>query len=127
MQTSKNSDGGEVSEEQVSTPIIEKPRDIGLFRDLPSCHLRDVKYMYLTEVWKPTRNYHFPLKTEFGKRRSFKYEWLAQFPWLSYSPSLDGAFVYLVFCLAVKPRGVVKNWQGSCTSPWTHGLQLVGS
>ena len=48
--------------------------------------------MYLTEVWKPTRNYHFPLKTEFGKRRSFKYEWLAQFLWLSYSPSLDGAF-----------------------------------
>lgn len=43
-------------------------------------------------MWKPTRNYHFPLKTEFGKRRSFKYEWLAQFPWLSYSPSLDGAF-----------------------------------
>lgn len=51
-------------------------------------HSRDVIYDYLINVWKPLRNYKFPKKPEYGKMRSFNDDWLAQYSWLAYSPSL---------------------------------------
>ena len=42
----------------------------------------------IKNVFKPRKSFLFP-KTN---KRSFCFEWLEQFPWLQYLPSLDGAF-----------------------------------
>ena len=42
----------------------------------------------IKNVFKPDKSYEFP-KTN---GRSFIYKWFDSFPWLSYSPSADGAF-----------------------------------
>ena len=42
-------------------------------------------------VFVPNSSFHFPKVDE----RQFKREWLKKFPWLCYSPSMDGGF-----CLA---------------------------
>ena len=43
----------------------------------------------IRSLFKPEKTYVFP-KTSDG--RHFNYDWFSKFPWLSYSPSQDGAF-----------------------------------
>ena len=50
------------------------------------------KYRYLKYPWTPAASYKFPLKEMGNRKRSFQSSWLAKYPWLTYSPSLDGAF-----------------------------------
>ena len=50
----------------------------------------------IKNIFKPGKSFLFP-KTS---KRSFRFEWLEQFPWLQYSQSLDGAFCLpcVLFC-----------------------------
>ena len=89
--------GNELSSDVVEIQSRIQSMDIGLFSSRFSCGrdeplTREEKYKYLTGVLKPSRHFKFPTKIEFGKKRSFNYHWLETFPWLSYSPTLDGAF-----------------------------------
>ena len=46
------------------------------------------KYNVLCNVWVPSVNYPFPLVNG----RKFRLDWMNLFPWLTYSPKVDGAF-----------------------------------
>ena len=56
-------------------------------------------------------NYKFPSKIEYGKGRSFQHAWLQEFPWLSYSESLNGGFCNVglreVFCVCSGQQGFI--------------------
>ena len=56
----------------------------------------------LKNVFIPDKSYSFP-KTN---KRSFLFKWLEDFPWLCYSPSLDGAFC--LPCVLLGDRFPVK-------------------
>ena len=44
------------------------------------------------EHFKPDQKYRYPIRMEYGKKRSFNHSWLDAYSWLAYSPSQDGAF-----------------------------------
>ena len=50
------------------------------------------KWWLLMHSFRPASNYKFQSKFEYGKARSFQHAWLQEFPWLSYSESLNGGF-----------------------------------
>ena len=91
----------------VVTPVTPlQLRDIGTYKGKE--HDKEEIYKMLTDVWKPDKLYKFPRKEEYGKKRSFKYEWLQIYPWLSYSAVMDGAFCLpcVLFASAVKKGGL---------------------
>ncbi len=48
----------------------------------------------LTSHWTPPPGYRFPTEKMYGKNRSFSSDWLKVYPWLVYSPSINGAFCF---------------------------------
>ena len=50
------------------------------------------KYHLLTSHFTPTSDYTFPPEKRGDCYRSFKISWMSNYPWLVYSPKLDGAF-----------------------------------
>ena len=50
------------------------------------------KMKALTHHFKPPKDYHFPVRLEYGKQRSFRFAWLEEYKWLVYSPAHNGAF-----------------------------------
>ena len=86
----------------------EKPKDIASFVSGEAGHSREVIYDYLINVWKPGKSYRFPKKEEYGKKRSFNYNWLEQYSWLVYSSSLDGAFCLpcVLFARDIGKKGI---------------------
>ena len=115
---------------EVAFSIDNRPMDIGLFsvhgRDKPVT--REEKYNYLTGVWKPSRDFKFPKKKEFGKNRSFNYHWLETFSWLSYSPALDGAFCLpcvLFACDIVKSGQQLERLLHKPLDTWTSAMRKL--
>ena len=50
------------------------------------------KYTYLTNHFQPSNEYVFPSVYMNKSNRQFQAEWLKKYPWLVYSPKLDGGF-----------------------------------
>ncbi|CAI6377563.1 unnamed protein product [Macrosiphum euphorbiae] len=65
------------------------------------------KLLVLKNVWKPQKNYDFPL-LELNKGRSlkFQYAWLDKYSWLAYSKALNGAFCKYCVVFAGNTGGV---------------------
>ena len=47
---------------------------------------------FIKNVYVPPKDFSFPKHKCGSNVRMFQFEWLKDFPWLAYSPSLDGAF-----------------------------------
>ena len=68
--------------------------DLGRYSTDYLCSLTDErKYWLLTNAFRPTSEFKFPSKKEYGKTRSFQHPWLREYPWLAYSRIFDGASV----------------------------------
>ena len=52
----------------------------------------DVQLKLLKEPWKPPHDFVFPVSIEGKRVRRFNASWLGQFPWLAYSPGMEGAY-----------------------------------
>ncbi|VVC46144.1 Zinc finger, TTF-type [Cinara cedri] len=64
---------------------------------------KDEKYKLLKNRWIPNEFYKFPIS---GTRKlKFQRHWLLEFPWLSYSEKLDGAFCLFCFLFCSKEVG----------------------
>lgn len=64
--------------------------------------MKDVeKYKFLTECWKPPREYAFPSKVEGKQTRKFNKEWLNNHNWLAYSAKLSGGLCK--YCVLFAP------------------------
>ncbi|XP_057291325.1 52 kDa repressor of the inhibitor of the protein kinase-like [Hydractinia symbiolongicarpus] len=63
--------------------------DVSLYREKMRTLKNDTSAIQdlIKNVFKPNNNYVFP-KT----KRCFRFEWLNKFPWLCYSPAVDGAY-----------------------------------
>ena len=101
----------EVLTSNVASNKISFPSFLKVNSDLPTLKTKEHTYKYdianfryrgsnlsdiqrkeiIQNVFVPNSSFHFP-KVD---GRQFKREWLKQFPWLCYSPSMDGGF-----CLA---------------------------
>lgn len=84
------------------------------------------KYQYLTEHFKPTKGYQFPSTYMNKCNRSFQHKWLTKYPWLVYSPELDGGFCLPCFFFATNrsTKGVLVN---SAFTRWTKVTSTLGS
>ena len=76
----------------------------------------------INNVFQPDANYKFPV-TQFGRKsekRSFKFAWLKEFPWLRYSPKQDGA--YCIACVFFNNKVKTSNTKDSnlVTTPFRH-------
>lgn len=60
------------------------------------------KYHLLKNHFVPSLEYTFPATADGGCNRSFQREWLEKFPWMVYSPKLDGAFC--ITCALFVPK-----------------------
>ena len=66
--------------------------------------------------FRPDPHHAFPTKEEYGKKRSFQYAWMKQFPWLCYSVSRNGGFC--LSCVLFAKRFL--NLGQLVTSPMTN-------
>ena len=84
------------------------------------------KYQYLTEHFKPSKEYRFPSTYMNKCNRSFQHKWLTKYPWLVYSPELDGGFCLPCFFFATNrsAKGVLVN---SAFTRWTKVTTTLGS
>ena len=78
-------------------PVIDQcfadKNDIGLVVRSVKQLDQDAKLVLLTNIWKPTYNFSFPVSVKGSNRkRNFSPKWLEIYPWLSYSQYVDGAF-----------------------------------
>ena len=64
--------------------------------------LDEDRFWLLQNAFRPDANYRYPLKEEYGKKRSFQRAWLVQFPWLCYSQTCNGGFC--VHCVLFAKR-----------------------
>ena len=80
------------SQEPTPVPLILRPEymyDVAYFRSKAVNAVNESQLLELSEhVFKPDKSFVFP-KTN---GRSFLHKWFEDYPWLCYSPSLDGAF-----------------------------------
>ena len=88
------------------------------------------KYWLLNHAFRPGLNFKFPSKIEYSKSRSFQHSWVREYPWLSYSISLDGG--YCIHCLLfAKNRGILgqlitspmKNFTRATRTLKEHNMQ----
>ena len=78
----------------------------------------------MTAVKKPESDFKFPKNS---KNRSFRYDWLNQFPWLCYSFEKDGAYCLYCVMFGDAPSATssskikklfsqpLQNWQGAAS------------
>ncbi|XP_060882117.1 52 kDa repressor of the inhibitor of the protein kinase-like [Metopolophium dirhodum] len=72
---------------------ISNTRDIGNYVGFKFNKIKnDELYDILRDPWIPHENFIFPLISQGDKNRSFKLHWINEYPWLSYSQKLGGAF-----------------------------------
>ncbi|XP_029342513.1 uncharacterized protein LOC115033649 [Acyrthosiphon pisum] len=72
---------------------ISNTRDIGNYVGFKFNKIKDDElYDILRDPWIPHENFIFPLISQGDKNRSFKLHWINEYPWLSYSQKLGGAF-----------------------------------
>ena len=109
-------------------PICQKeassPFDIGVVYDKFSSFSAQQKKEFIENVWSPRSDPHFefPKTMESNRRtRRFNRYWLEQFPWLTYSKYLDGAFC-LPCVFFAKEGGRVDKLVKSPLTFWTTAL-----
>ena len=70
------------------------------------------KYHLIKHHFQPSKDYILPSEYCGGCYRSFKLEWLTEFPTLVYSEKLDGGFCLpcALFCENRKHFGLLVNW-----------------
>ena len=66
------------------------------------------KLSALENHFKPSKTYRFPVRVEYGKKRSFNPNWMDKHNWLVYSPSKDG-----VYCKVCAIFGATESDQNS--------------
>lgn len=72
----------------------------------------------ITNVFIPGEHYKFPKhKTN---SRSFKFEWLKQYPWLCYSPSEDGAYCLSCVLLGFQRPNKASRVKNLLSQPFRH-------
>ncbi|XP_060870008.1 52 kDa repressor of the inhibitor of the protein kinase-like [Metopolophium dirhodum] len=72
---------------------ISNTRDIGNYVGFKFNKIKDDElYDILRDPWIPHENFIFPLISQGDKNRPFKLHWINEYPWLSYSQNLGGAF-----------------------------------
>ena len=78
------------------------------------------KYGYLTGHFRPPREYKFPSTYMNKCNRSFQGSWLAKYPWLVCSPTLDGGFCLPCFLFARNRsgKGILVN------TPFVHWTKV---
>ena len=69
------------------------PNDLGTYSVLDlQCLDNGKKHWLLKNAYRPTIDFKFPVRQEYGKSRSFQYGWLREYTWLSYSRSKNGGY-----------------------------------
>ena len=58
------------------------------------------RHWILKNAYRPTTDYKFPAKQEYGKSRSFQHTWLKEYTWLSYSCCANGGYCTPCFLFA---------------------------
>ena len=78
------------------------------------------KYGCLTRHFRPPREYKFPSTYMNKCNRSFQESWLTKYPWLVYSPTLDGGFCLPCFLFARNRsgKGILVN------TPFVHWTKV---
>ena len=84
------------------------------------------KYEYLTGHFRPPKEYKFPSTYMNKCKRSFQESWLVKYPWLVYSPSLDGGFCLPCF-LFISNRSGKGSLVNSPFCRWTKVSTALGS
>lgn len=103
--------------ESVRVLDIKYPRgDIAL--GLQAGVSRQLRLQLLTETWTPSFDYSFPFVKEANRNRRFQSQWLIRYPWLAYSPSMEGAFCK--FCVLFGPEAIRnQSLKRLVTTPFT--------
>ena len=104
------------------------PNDIANYVNVGSL-TDEKKYNVLCNVWVPSANYPFPLMNG----RKFRLDWMNLFPWLTYSPKVDGAFcincvLFGAECMATHSASKLQRlfktpfttWQVGPAKFWEH-------
>lgn len=86
----------------IADQIISNPNDIG-------CYIRKIctdkqKYSILKNRWLSDERFNFPAN-EAQRNLKFQRKWLIEFPWLSYSESLNGGICQYCCFFATKEAG----------------------
>ena len=100
--------------------------DLGRYSTDYLCSLTDErKYWLLTNVFRPTSEFKFPIKKENGKARSFQHPWLKGYPWLAYSRIFDGGFCVncVLFAKGRLPLGQLVTTPMTCFTRAKQTLQ----
>ena len=76
--------------DQAVVSSLTATTDIGEYKaeDIKNLTNENKRWL-LMHSFRPASKYKFPSKIEYGKARSFQHAWLQEFPWLSYSESLN--------------------------------------
>lgn len=81
------------------------------------------KLHLLTKHWKPSADYSFPVRKLNGKNRMFQSQWLDTYPWLVYSPSLDGCLCK--HCMFFAPEERQGTFITCPYTNWTKALAQI--
>ena len=65
------------------------------------------KRWLLKNCCRPSTDFKYPIKIEYGKSRSFQHAWLKEYPFLSYSASRDGGFC--VICILFNNNATIQG------------------
>jgi len=84
------------------------------------------KYQYLTRHFRPTKEYQYPSTYMNKCNRSFQESWLTKYPWLVYSPNLDGGFCLPCF-LFINDRSGKRILVNSPFTRWTKVSTVLGN
>ena len=68
--------------------------------------------------YNPPSTYSYPIKSEYGKCRSFQHHYLQKYSWLGYSLQLDGCLC-LPCCLFASTEAKVQNFVQQPYCNWT--------
>jgi len=81
------------------------------------------KLHLLQNRFRPDSRYAFPSVFMNGCNRSFRYSWIEKYPWLVYSPRLDG--VFCIYCaLFTKDRGSRCSLVNQPFTKWTRSSHV---
>ena len=79
--------GTEITQTTQSEVNPNSITDLGQYSEQHLQGLDDCKrYWFLQQPYRPSTQYKFPVKVEYGKSRSFQHSWLREYTWLSYTP-----------------------------------------
>ena len=77
----------------------------------------------IKNVFVPDKSFSFPKRST--DSRSFRLEWLTMFPWLCYSPSMDGAFCLPCVLFGDKVQNKYRKLLRLCSKPLVNWSDAV--